>query len=263
MAKKEKTGKCHICGVDGKLSYEHVPPASAFNKTSAKVYRALDVIQGNGLPWEVEGLKGKILQRGLGGYTLCIKCNSFTGAKYAKDFINACDQAINSGRAQIQRQAALARIEVLGMNPCNFAKQVLAMFASVNHASFFDAQPALRKLVLDEHAFGIDLEKYALFMYLYEGGMGRQSGISGLMRTDGTSIISTELTTMPFGFVLVLDPQREKIPPYGVEITRMLNDNRPGKVGDIFFELPIFAQNSPMPLDFRTQDEILGQMSKE
>lgn len=263
MKRRSKSGKCHICGKIGKLSYEHVPPASAFNKKATKVYKAIDVIQGGGLPWEVEGLSGTILQRGLGDYTLCIKCNSFTGAKYAKDFINACEQAMNSGRLEIRQDVNRARIGLLGINPVNFGKQILTMFASVNSSRFFDAQTQLRKLVLDERAYGINVDKYAIYMYLYRGGLSRQSGLSVSMRTDGTAVLSTELTTVPFGFVMVIDPQREKLPNYGTEITGILNDYEPDTVGDFLFEIPIFVQFSPMPLDFRKKEDILDHIQRE
>jgi hypothetical protein len=80
MVKAQRNGKCHVCGKVGKLSYEHVPPASAFNKAATTVYNALDIIKSGGLPWEVDDVQGKILQRGIGAYTLCVKCNSFTGS---------------------------------------------------------------------------------------------------------------------------------------------------------------------------------------
>ena len=36
MAKRKKeSGKCRICGKEGKLSFEHVPPEAAFNKATA------------------------------------------------------------------------------------------------------------------------------------------------------------------------------------------------------------------------------------
>lgn len=262
MGRPSRTGKCHICGKISKLSYEHIPPASAFNDTSAKVYSALDIIQGGGLPWETDGVPGKILQRGVGDYTLCVPCNSFTGAKYAKDFISACRQAMGSERVQLRSDIGRARVGVLNINPLNFGKQVLAMFASVNNENFFDGQPRLRELVLDEKAHGISSEEYGLFMYLYMGGMGRNAGVSARMSMSGNSTISTELSAMPFGFVLVLKPDRDNLPECGTEITRIL-DYEPGTVGDFLFELPMFVQNSPMPLDFRTKEDILQQAGRD
>jgi hypothetical protein len=29
--KKAKTGRCWLCGIEGKLSFEHVPPKKVFN----------------------------------------------------------------------------------------------------------------------------------------------------------------------------------------------------------------------------------------
>lgn len=262
MARKEKIDKCHICGKVGKLSYEHIPPASAFNKTSTKVYSALDIIQGGGLPWEVDGIPGKILQRGVGSYTLCVKCNSFTGAKYANDFINACRQGMSAEHVQIRQDISRARVRLLGINPLNFGKQILSMFASLNGSDFFEGRLELRELVLNKNKYGIDTKEYGLFMYLYRGGMGRNGGRSALMSTGGVITVATELTTMPFGFVLILKPNRKYLPDCGTEITDILNKYKPETVGDFLFEVPVYEQNSPMPLDFRSKNKILSKSDK-
>lgn len=262
MARKKVTGICHICGKHGKLSYEHVPPAAAFNSTSTKVYKALDLIRDDALPWDIEGIEGKILQRGSGGYTLCESCNSFTGAKYAKTFISACDQLVNKGQTELIGNGSAVKVGLKDINPLFFGKQILTMFASVAGERFFEAQPELRKLVLDQDSYGIDTEKYALFMYYFRGGTGRQSGLSVQMRTDGNSIMSAELTTQPYGFVLVIDPNREILMDVGTEVTGLLHQYDSSVIGDFLFELPIYEQNSPMPLDFRTQEEILSVIKK-
>ena len=42
----------------------------------------------------IERIKGKISQRGAGGYTLCERCNSDTGAWYGAAFVSwACEAA--------------------------------------------------------------------------------------------------------------------------------------------------------------------------
>jgi hypothetical protein len=51
MGKRTRTGKCHICGNTGQLSFEHVPPESAFNDKPI-------------IMKPFEGGKGKIQQRG-------------------------------------------------------------------------------------------------------------------------------------------------------------------------------------------------------
>lgn len=60
-------GPCCICGTHAPLSWEHVPPESAFN--SYPVVRASrEQIRSPG-SWD--GEQGETLQRGSGAYTLC------------------------------------------------------------------------------------------------------------------------------------------------------------------------------------------------
>jgi hypothetical protein len=115
---------------------------------------------------------------------------------------------------------------------------------------------------MDESSHGIDLKRYGLFMYLYRGGTGRNAGLSVRMNFNGISTISTELVTTPFGFVMILNPDRNNLPDCGTEITELLNNHKLKIRGDFLFELPIYEQNSPMPLDFRTRKDILEQVKK-
>jgi hypothetical protein len=81
MARKVKaTGRCRICGKDGDLSFEHVPPQKAFNDQRLIAYS----VEG----WVTKkAAKGRQFQGGAGAYTLCRQCNSDTGAWYANEFV--------------------------------------------------------------------------------------------------------------------------------------------------------------------------------
>lgn len=57
-------GICHICGIHGPLSFEHVPPRSAFNDRPVAAMpfeQALHLGPDDKLP------KGEVQQRGMGG----------------------------------------------------------------------------------------------------------------------------------------------------------------------------------------------------
>jgi hypothetical protein len=75
MARKKIIDVCHICGVNGKLSFEHVPPRAAFNNRRV-VKVGFDDAAHLG-PDQVP--RGQIQQRGAGAYTLCESCNNWTG----------------------------------------------------------------------------------------------------------------------------------------------------------------------------------------
>jgi len=91
MRRKNIKGKCRICGKIGPLTYEHVPPRKAFNSNKALVYYGRKILEqdSKGFPWEISSrLKGKQLQRGIGAYTLCERCNNNTGAWYGNAFVD-------------------------------------------------------------------------------------------------------------------------------------------------------------------------------
>lgn len=263
MPKLKKTGKCHICGNVGQLSYEHVPPASAFNNTKTRIFKATEILGRDKLPWDIEGIKAIEQQRGRGGYTLCVSCNSFTGHEYAKEYVHMVQLATDGNHSRYIHDGVGVEIALDEVYPLRFAKQVLAMFASTNGSGFFDAQPELRKLVLDKEAKGIDESKFALYMYYVLEGLGRNTGIAAWGDlAQGTSFCASEMTAPPFGFVLELNPQRDKHGMWGVEITSMFNDFSYGDKTSIVLLMPKFEQNTPLPCDFRTKEEIEGRFNE-
>src|SRR5438094_5361898 len=82
-------GICHLCGLYKKLSFEHSPPEAAFNDRAIRQIRGFEVIDRQ----DLDNLKGKISQRGAGGYTFCEPCNSNTGAWYGAAFVSFAAQA--------------------------------------------------------------------------------------------------------------------------------------------------------------------------
>lgn len=118
-------GICHICGNDGKLSYEHVPPEAAFNDHRILTF-SFDKFLGAENLDDIRG--GRFLQRGLGGYTLCEPCNNNTGSWYGAAYVEWAAQAMSiligtKGRASLDYPFNIYPLRVL--------KQVSAMFLSV------------------------------------------------------------------------------------------------------------------------------------
>ncbi len=90
MSRKPIIGKCRLCGETKKLTFEHVPPETTFNNYSVHILSGEQVIKqvsnSNSLPWDFSEFKGKIQQRGRGGYYLCGDCNSKTGQWYVPEY---------------------------------------------------------------------------------------------------------------------------------------------------------------------------------
>lgn len=51
-----ETGRCHICGREGKLSFEHIPPRSMGNDHSVRSYRGVDIIKKAGASMPLRGM---------------------------------------------------------------------------------------------------------------------------------------------------------------------------------------------------------------
>jgi hypothetical protein len=101
-------------------------------------------------------------------------------------------------------------------------------------------------------------------MYYLVEGMGRNTGIAAWGDfAKGTSFLASEMSAPPFGFVLEFDPQRDKHDLWGAEITSMLNDFGYDEKTDIAFRMPKYEQNTPVPCDFRTKEEIVKQAEND
>ena len=83
-------GKCCLCGQHKKLTFEHVPPKSAFNSTKTKIVPGIEALKKptSQMPWDLSGLHSKEQQRGTGDYYLCGECNSNTGSWYISHYTN-------------------------------------------------------------------------------------------------------------------------------------------------------------------------------
>ena len=90
-------GHCRICGTYDKLSFEHVPPRSAFNDEPI-LFADVERLRAGGHPDDYE--KGaREQQKGAGAYTLCDRCNSTTGGWYAPAYMSFAKQGMNYLRA--------------------------------------------------------------------------------------------------------------------------------------------------------------------
>src|SRR4051794_40253187 len=78
MGRGSITGRCNVCGAFGKLTFEHVPPRSAYNSERAQMYD-----YGEWLSLASTG-RGRYeqQQRGSGYYALCNVCNNVRGGDW-------------------------------------------------------------------------------------------------------------------------------------------------------------------------------------
>ena len=216
---KKHEGKCALCGKYGPLSFEHIPPESAFNSSGAKPVSTLDLLKKEGnYPWDTKGIRYKNLQQGMGLYSLCQDCNSLTGAMYGNaycDFAQKADYLLNSSIPKDMHTA-----EFSDLYPLRIIKQILSMFCSINPAADIDD---LRSFVMEKDSVGIDTHKYRVCMCFTNNKVISYSGFVGIINflKSKTSLVS-QIVAYPFSFFLYLNLD-EKQPYDGFDITPFAN----------------------------------------
>lgn len=247
----DNIGECCICGCIGKLTFEHVPPAAAFNDRRVFQAKIDELIGGRWTPGEPV-TRGKYVQRGAGRHSLCAKCNNDTGAWYGTSYVDFARQAMillhrSNGKMSLAYPYAIFPLRVL--------KQILVMFFSACGPGLRKAHPDLVKFVMNRDCRILpgDVQLWAYLHDPVESTSTRQAGVTGLMSLNGGSHLFSEIAFPPFGLILSLkgEPNRQelcKINHFG-----LANFNT---WDVIYLKLPVLPVVSFFPGDFRTVDEI-------
>ena len=189
-------GPCAICGVVGPLTFEHIPPRSAFNSERAFT-RTFD--QASAVH-PLDSFRGRIKQGGLGEFSLCAACNNATGDWYAKEYASWAQQA-----AVLLQRADSDPVGTYLYHgfPLRFFKQAIAMFMSIDRPSLTNRRPELRRFLLSRRARGYD-PTLRLYGFYNPSTRRRRHSMVAHLRTDGGGppTIFSEMTAFPFGFVL-------------------------------------------------------------
>lgn len=254
-------GKCALCGKECKLTFEHIPPRSAFNSTPAKPVSMEELLKGGNfagrerLPWETGGLKYQNQQQGMGRYSLCKTCNSHTGKWYGDAYITFAKIASDAIRNLSVEESS--RIGFKEIYPLRIIKQIFSLFCSINGIDNPKLEP-IRKFVLDKDAVGIDKTQFKLCMYFTKSTLMKQAPMAVSLKIcgDKSEIMAlSEITAYPFGFILYFDPT-ESWDYHGVDITCFADVDFNTKAN---IEMPwrIEEMNNFLPEDFRTKEEII------
>jgi hypothetical protein len=196
MRGKRVLGECHICGGQGTLSYEHVPPRSAFNNRPA-VLKEIDWMRKGG---PVIRPGGQVQQRGAGGYTLCPRCNERTGKWYGEAYAEWAKEGLEAIHRCGWGTYVRHRFEIY---PLRVLKQIVCMFFSANGPGFTKRHPDLVDFVLSRNRkyMQTDVRIYAFYTM---SGLLRQAGVQSLIRLQQGVYAFSEITFPPFGYVMFL-----------------------------------------------------------
>lgn len=245
---QSRYGVCHLCGDEGPLSFEHVPPQSAFNSNTVLLRKFDEAINEDySLP---QKQRGRQQQRGLGGYTLCGRCNSNTGAWYGNAYL---DWAYQGMRHSHHTKVAPTLVFNFQIFPLRVIKQIVCMFFSVNGNRWRRAHPELERFVLDRdrRLLGPEVGIYAYFTH------SRRSRTAGtVVRGDfmtGEIQNCSEVAFRPWGYVLAMNsrPPDARLVPISFFSTYRYNDWK-----ELTLRFPLLDVESWIPGDYRSRDEL-------
>jgi len=234
------------------LSYEHVPPRSAFNRARVEQF-TIDhwLTRTDGKP----SRRGRVRQRGSGDFVLCERCNNLTGRLYVPELV----KLVRAGAMILAQLPAdqdgsletmMAGINLAGVRPLRLAKQIVAMMLAINGEGFGQTNPALSAFVLDPAARGLPQE-FELYLVLYRGPLARQSGVSGRLEVEtGATHLLTELARPPFAYVMSIDE-----PGPAISLGRITHfaDFEPAAETTLDLDLLVGFGHTPYPADYRTR----------
>lgn len=258
----KKIGKCHLCGENKHLTFEHIPPEKANNSSNAHIISGdtlMNHIGSTREPWNLKGLKYKNMQRGMGEYTLCENCNNNTGTWYADDYIKFVNIIgfVLTNKIDLEKTEAI-NVQLKEMYPLRIFKQILFMFTSTMHAEFLDAHPDLREFILNKEARDFDSKKYRVSMYLLKEPHNGWSGLNVMLHGNGNIKVVAYMDLYPVGFILEIDPT-EDVFNYVTNISNMGTDFTYYDKGILEVTLNILDRNSFWVADFRSKEEIIKQ----
>jgi hypothetical protein len=232
---------CRICGIEGPLTFEHVPPRRAYNDYPLVLF-TLD-------EWE-NGEGGTFTREGRGGHYLCERCNNQTGGNYGGAFVNWARQGMQRIH-QIPDKSSMNYHGVI--YPLRVLKQIAVIFFDTALPAEHDNHQELARFVMDPESNQLP-DNYRFLVFWYGGGGLRQTGIVGVLNIEENQTnVLAEFVHPPFGYVLALSAD--------------LADNRPADISDFahfgFNEaitlnrrFPVLETHWIMPGDYRTLDQI-------
>ena len=249
-------GICRLCGQSKRLTFEHVPPESAFNSIAVREYSseaAMELITGaNGRkPWDFSGLPGKVKQRGGGGYYLCSDCNSKTGAWYISEYVELAKTFHSIITTHNLNPGHTCSFQLFNLHPLRILKAVMTMYCDINNECFGDDR--LREFLMNKESTDFDTEKYKVYLYMASPGMRRISGES-IMHLSGIGLVQTsEIGCYPIGTILCID-KPDSFTPKGLLMNSFAEYQYDEKCNVDVCGIPYLEINTLFPSDYRPKE---------
>lgn len=240
--KTKPYGRCRICGNEGQLSKEHIPPQGAENRGKVIIIRWVERL----------GRFQEVARQGSGShvFTSCKTCNTLSNEKqydkayidFVQQFLRIFSPSASTGSATVQFSAKIDRR--------GFIKRVMFQFLATNQFPLdLPEVKALRESILNPDAplalFG------RVFLYAQPASVDRFTGIFG--KNDGThNFVAQELATFPIATLWDL---------LGNLPTRGLYDisswaSAPRGESQVFCPMAVQPVTYYLPMEFADQQEM-------
>lgn len=246
-------GKCWLCGEHGRLSREHIPPCKAFNEYPLLLQKISEKSREVGsLIWE----QGNRYEKGMIVRSLCGRCNSRAGSKFAPAYI----QFVKTIAERIGDIRLRHKLTIQGITkPQLILKQILHQFVSANGSTFAAANPWVRPLLRSETTYELPPDVY-MYVFATNMGGGRSTGISSHVSvTDKRVRVVSEFTFWPLGTVLSFgEINHDALTPihHWSKYPHKANE----RVDITLCANPIA---SAYPIDFRDAEQILSERNNQ
>lgn len=187
-------GVCSICGENTTLTFEHIPPRSAFNRFNMRLYDFWGYLLHN-------NTKYTQFQKGAGKYSLCSSCNNLTGKWYGAAYAEFASQGMRYFKANAQGHLSVPYT----IYPLRVFKQVVSCFASVNGPLWCQQNPLIKDFLLNPYAQRFPAE-IDIRMYMQRESRSKLGAISGQLNPfTGERFVGSEWAYPPFSFIYVCD----------------------------------------------------------
>lgn len=251
----EEPRRCHVCGSEGKLSFEHIPPKSMGNNHGVRSYRGVDIIKKAGAfdASSLEGVRFSKMNRGSGVSTLCRDCNSYFGTHYVRIY----SRCIGELGAHFLQQPPIegsrsVHLEGGDVNLLAFFKHVVSNFcATTPYGTMLDC----KEFLLDRESNDFP-SRYRLYMFAVPNpdSMMVQTGWMTLFTKRGAYTLA-HVALYPVGFTLVDEDASDFTPPFlGCDITGMASQGW-GDKPDFALDLPLMSLDKLYPMPVKVSED--------
>ena len=248
-----KSQRCHVCGSEGSLSFEHIPPKSMGNNHGIRNYKGVDIIKKEGVfdASSLDGVRFTKMNRGSGVRALCRSCNSYFGTHYVKEYTSYIRE-LGAGFLQQppEEDVKVRYIQSGNVNLLAFFKHVIS---NVCATTPFGTMLDCKEFLLDRESSDFP-SRYRLYMFAVPDpdSLMVQTGWMTLFTRQGAYTLA-HVALYPVGFTLVDEDASDFIPPFlGCNITDMAS-LRWGDKPDFVLDLPLMSLDKLYPIPVEKQ----------